>query len=59
MGTDEMVSEIKELIDKYFILIEKGEGKTEKSLSIRKKLELLLGERHTELQRADMMLNFF
>lgn len=59
MGTDEMVSEVKDLLGKYNIMIEKGDGKTDRALAIRKRLEDLLGRNHTELQRADMMLNFF
>lgn len=59
MGTDEMESEVKDLLERYSIMIEKGNGKTENALLMRKRLEDLLGCGHPELQRADMMLSFF
>lgn len=59
MNTDEMDESIKNKINNYFILIEGGNGKSEDALTLRKELDSLLGKDHTELQRADMMLNFF
>jgi predicted ATP-binding protein involved in virulence len=59
MGTSEMNDQLKEKLNDYFILIEKGNGKDETALILRKSLTEMLGENHTELQRADMMLNFF
>ena len=59
MHTAEMPDEIKEKIEEYFILIESGRGKTSKANELRAELEELLGKSHSELQRADMMLNFF
>lgn len=59
MGTSEMDSQIKNTLNNYFIQIEKGLGKNEEALAMREKLKEILGENHTELQRADMMLSFF
>lgn len=59
MNTSEMDDDVKQKIEAYFILIEKGTGKTEPALQLRAELESLLGNNHSELQRADMMLNFF
>lgn len=59
MGTSEMDDVLKQKLNRYFILIEKGLGKEAEALSLRMDLETLLGEDHTELQRADMMLSFF
>lgn len=59
MGTAEMDDEIKTLLNRYFILIEKGNGMEEEALALREQLESRLGKGHTELQRADMMLSFF
>lgn len=59
MGTSEMDDEIKEMLNRYFLLIEKGLGAEEQALSLRSQLEKRLGQNHTELQRADMMLSFF
>lgn len=59
MGTSEMDSQIKNTLNSYFIQIEKGLGKSEEALAMREKLKEILGENHTELQRADMMLSFF
>lgn len=52
-------TETKELLDRYFGLIDSGKGKTEESLKIRKQLDELLGSNHAELKRADMLLSFF
>lgn len=59
MGTSEMDSQIKDTLRSYFIQIEKGLGRNEEALEMREKLKEMLGENHTELQRADMMLSFF
>ena len=59
MGTAEMDKEIKEQLTEYFLLIESGHGKEDKAISLRDSLEKLLGSMHTEIQRADMLLNFF
>lgn len=59
MGTSEMDDAIKRALTEYFLLIEKGMGKELPALSLREQLERQLGQNHTELQRADMMLSFF
>ena len=59
MGTSEMDDDIKRALNEYFLLIEKGQGKEQLALSLREQLERQLGQNHTELQRADMMLSFF
>ena len=59
MGTSEMDDDIKSALTEYFLLIENGQGKELPALSLREQLERQLGQNHTELQRADMMLNFF
>lgn len=59
MGTSEMDEKLKDKLNRYFLLIEKGLGNNDDALRIRKELETELGENHTELQRADMMLSFF
>jgi predicted ATP-binding protein involved in virulence len=59
MGTDEMNKDIKDSLNKYFLLIESGHGKEDKAIGLRAALEKTLGKDHTELQRADMLLNFF
>lgn len=49
----------KDMLDRYFGLIDSGKGKTEEAITLRKKLQSLLGEDHAELRRADMLLSFF
>lgn len=59
MDTEPMDDELQNDIDNYFILIENEKGKSQEAISLRQKLESKLGEDHAELQRADIMLNFF
>ncbi len=59
MGTEEMDSILKDKLQNYFLLIEGGQGQTSDALLLREELEKMLGNNHTELQRADMMLKFF
>jgi predicted ATP-binding protein involved in virulence len=59
METSEMDDKIKTKLNRYFILIEGGDGKKETALSLRDELDNILGKEHSELQRADMMLSFF
>ncbi len=59
MDTEPMDDELQNDIDNYFILIENEKGKSQEAISLRQKLESKLGEGHAELQRADVMLNFF
>ncbi len=59
MDTEPMDDELQNDIDNYFILIENEKGKSQEAISLRQKLESKLGEEHAELQRADIMLNFF
>lgn len=49
----------KDMLDEYFGLIDSGRGKTEEAITLREKLQSLLGEDHAELRRADMLLSFF
>lgn len=59
MNVPYIKTETKELLDRYFGLIDSGKGKTEESIKIRKQLDELLGSNHAELKRADMLLSFF
>lgn len=59
MDTEPMDDELQNDIDNYFILIENEKGKSQEAISLKQKLESKLGEDHAELQRADIMLNFF
>ncbi|MDR0995365.1 MAG: AAA family ATPase [Tannerella sp.] len=59
LGVAEMDELIKKDLADYYLLIEDGKGKGPKALALRQKLEEVLGEDHTDLQRADMMLSFF
>lgn len=59
MDTEPMDDELQNDIDNYFILIENEKGKSQEGISLRNKLEQKLGLEHAELQRADIMLNFF
>lgn len=59
MRTEPMDDELQNDIDNYFILIENEKGKSQEAISLRQKLGSKLGEDHAELQRADIMLNFF
>ncbi len=59
MGTIEMDDEIKSKLNEYFLLIEEGKGRLDCGLMLRIQLEQILGKEHTEMQRADTMLNLF
>ena len=59
MRTEPMDDELQNDSDNYFILIENEKGKSQEAISLRQKLESKLGDSHAELQRADIMLNFF
>jgi predicted ATP-binding protein involved in virulence len=59
MGTAEMDEQLKSELNKYILLIESGHGKEEEAVNLRSVLEQKLGSKHTEMQRADMMLSFF
>lgn len=49
---DQMLSEYRELI-------EKGEGRSQRGTELRQNLNMLMGETHDELQRADIMLQLY
>lgn len=59
MNVPYMKSGNKDLLDRYFGLIDSGKGKSKEALAIRKQLDEWLGENHAELKRADMLLTFF
>jgi predicted ATP-binding protein involved in virulence len=59
MDTEPMDETLRKEIDNYFLLIENGHGNDNKTISVRKHLQLQLGENHPELQRADLLLSFF
>lgn len=59
MGVEEMDEEAKKMLQNYCLLIEDGKGKTEEALSLKEKLETLLGKENAELKKANIMLNFF
>ncbi|MDE6669899.1 MAG: AAA family ATPase, partial [Muribaculaceae bacterium] len=53
MGALEMPIDIKDLISKYYALIQRGLGLSDEAKELREKLNLQLGKDHPELQRAD------
>lgn len=59
MGASDMPIDIKDLISRYFSLIQQGSGLTEEAIGIREKLNIQLGNGHPELQRADLMNSLF
>lgn len=59
MDVPYMKSDTKDMLDRYFGLIDSGMGKTQEAASLRTDLESRLGDNHAELQRADMLLSFF
>lgn len=59
MGASEMPEDIKDLITKYYALIQHGSGLTEKAIELRERLDSQLGSGHPELQRADLMNSLF
>lgn len=59
MGALEMPGDIKELISKYYTLIQRGLGISDEAHELRKELDLQLGKDHPELQRADLMNSLF
>ena len=59
MEVDYHTTDEKEKLENYFSLIDQGLGHTTEALALRKGLEEMLGEDHSELKRADMLLSFF
>lgn len=59
MGALEMPIDIKDLISKYYALIQRGLGLSDEAKELREKLNLQLGKDHPELQRADLMNSLF
>ena len=59
MGTAEMDETLKKRLETYFILIEKGLGRSDEAVALRNELANTLGGNHTDLQRAVLMLSFF
>jgi len=58
MGTNARVDSVQKELDKYFVLIEEGEGKSKTALALRKTLETNLGIEDPELVKADVLINF-
>ena len=59
MGVRKMKEEYQLVLNEYLLLIEAGQGQTDKAIECRHKLEEWLGKEHAELKRADMMMSFF
>lgn len=59
MGVQRMNPEYQKELDTYMLLIEQGLGLSEDALSRRKNLNEWLGETHSDLKKADIMLSFF
>ena len=47
------------LLSEYRLMIEAGNGKSDKAIALRKKLDEVFGPEHEELQRTDIMLQLF
>ena len=59
MGVQRMNPEYQKELDMYILQIEQGLGLSEDALNRRKNLNKWLGEAHSDLKRADIMLSFF
>jgi len=59
MNTNLDNGDVEKALAEYRLLIESGEGKTEKATSLRKKIESSLGANHEELQLTDIMLQLY
>lgn len=59
MDTNPMDDDLQSQLNSYFIMIESGIAKSSEGIVMRKELEERLGVNHAELQRADIMLEFF
>lgn len=59
MNTNLDNGDVEKALAEYRLLIESGEGKTEKAISLRKKIESSLGANHEELQLTDIMLQLY
>lgn len=58
MGVDSQPENVRNMISRYFSLIDQGLGRTNEALNLRSELDCLLGSDYAELQRADMLLSF-
>ena len=59
MDTDPMAGTLQEDLNRYFLMIEAGEGNTAEASSLRARLEAVLGQHHPEIERADLLLLLF
>jgi len=59
MGVAEMDENAKRQLNRYFLMIENGQGNSCEALELRQVLERILGVNNAELKRADVMLSFF
>jgi len=59
MNTNLDNGDVEKALAEYRLLIESGEGKSEKAISLRKKIESSLGANHEELQLTDIMLQLY
>lgn len=59
MGASEMPNSIKNMIAKYYSLIQEGNGNSVDAIELRNTLNTQLGSDHSELQRADLMMSLF
>jgi predicted ATP-binding protein involved in virulence len=59
METDERQTDVKNLLQRYHLLIEAGEGENSDGISVRSQLEQMLGKNDPEIQRADVMLALY
>jgi predicted ATP-binding protein involved in virulence len=59
MDTEPMASTLRQDLDRYFLMIEAGEGHAPQAAALRAALERQLGTDHPEIERADLLLQFF
>lgn len=59
MDTEPMAGTLRQDLDHYFLMIEAGEGNTPQAAALRMKLQHMLGDHHPEIERADLLLQFF
>ena len=58
METQERLPWLKSIIDEYFVLINEGNGKSDKALMLRKQLETDLSSNDTLFAEADALIDF-
>ena len=59
MGAIQGIENCEQKLSEYRLLIEQGKGRTNEALKLRETLNNLMGMTHSELQRADVMLELY